>query len=153
MQVRPPPHKRTHLKHPKSSRTATKDRWLRRYWIALISIGLISVAFITFNILADDDEDKDVYITVQTRTVAGDNNNVICKLSLLIDPEQEKGLQQRQPLLVSVVNSVLSEAYTGSQRPPPAEIRAQLLVEINKKLPRKLQVRDVLLQELIIGNS
>ncbi|WP_434516139.1 hypothetical protein AB6Q56_05735 [Dechloromonas sp. ARDL1] len=153
MQTRPPPHKRTHLRHPKPDKATGKDEWLRRYWIALISIGLIAISAVTFNILSNDDEDQDTYVNVQTRTVAGDNNNVICKVSLLVDPEQEKGLLQRQPLLVAVVNSVLSEAYAGSRRPPPNEIRMQLLAALNNKLPRQLQIRDVLLQELIIGNS
>lgn len=154
MQVRPPAHKRTHLKHPESGRQGSERLWLRRYWIALASVALISAALITFNVFfPDDEEEKDVYVSVKTRLLAGDNNNVFCTLSLLVDPEQEKGLQQRQALLTSVVNSVLSEVYTGSQRPPPAEVRTQILTALNKKLPRKLQVRDVFLQELVIGNS
>lgn len=154
MQVKPPPHKRTLLKHAKPTAKSTENLWTRRFWIALASIAILSVALVTYNSLsADTDEEREVYVTVQTRTMAGNNYNVLCKLSLAVSPDQEQGVQKRRALLESVVSSVLSEAYMGEQRPPLGEIRTQLLEAINKKLPKKLQVHDVLLQELLIGNS
>lgn len=155
MQTRPPPHKKTHLKHRKTGDKGSEALWLRRYWIVLASITLLSVSLIVYNSFSVDEteQEPDVYVSVQTRTLAGDRNNVLCKLSLQVAPEQEKGIQERRALLESVVNSVLSEAYMGQRRPSPAEVRAQLLTTLNQKLPKKLQLRDVLLQELVIGSS
>lgn len=154
MSTRPVAHKRTHLKHPKSASANTEQRWLRHFWSFFAGLALISIALIAYNKFDPaKDTDEDAYVSVQTRTVAGNSNNVICKLSLLIDQEQEKRINSRQKQLEAVVNSVLTEAYQGSERPPLAEVRQQLYVALNNKLPRKLQIRDVYIQELIIGNT
>ena len=145
--------KRTHLKHPKPANKSNERHWLLRFWMVLALLGLVSIGVVTYNLMETDDADRDVFVSVQTRTVVGNSNNVSCKLSLLIDPEQQKGIEQRRAILESVVNSVLADAYTGDRRPPLNEIKEQLMTELNKKLPRKLQIREVLLQELVIGNS
>ena len=120
--------------------------------MALISVlGISLVAYGKYSV--DSDDDEDAYFTVQTATIAGDAVNVRCKLSLLIDQEQESRLKKRQQELDAVVRSVLSDVYQGSARPSIAEVRAQMLLTLNKKLPRKLQIRDVYIQELLVGNS
>lgn len=156
--MRPLPvhHKRTHLKHPRSSAAngGSTQHWLRHFWIALaliLTLGIALVAYGKYSV--DNDEDEDAYFTVQTATIAGDAVNVRCKLSLLIDQEQESRLKKRQQELDAVVRSVLSEVYQGSARPSISEVRAQMLLTLNKKLPRKLQIRDVYVQELLVGNS
>jgi hypothetical protein len=120
--------------------------------LALLSILSISlVAYSKYSI--DTDEDEDAYVTVQTVTIVGDAVNVQCKLSLLIDQEQESRIKKRQQELDIVVRSVLSDAYQGSTRPTISDVREQMLLALNKKLPRKLHIRDVYVQELIVGNS
>jgi len=156
--MRPLPvhHKRTHLKHPRSSvaNGSSTQPWLRRFWITLALISVLGISLVAYGKYAvDSDEDEDAYFSVQTATVAGDAVNVRCKLSLLIDQEQESRLKKRQQELDALVRSVLSDAYQGSARPTISEVRAQMLQTLNKKLPRKLQIRDVYVQELLVGNS
>lgn len=156
--MRPLPvhHKRTHLKHPRPSATKADSTqlWLRRFWIGLALISVLSISLVAYSKYSvDSDEDEDAYVSVQTVTVVGDAVNVQCKLSLLIDQEQESRLKKRQQELDVVVRSVLSDVYQGSTRPTISEVREQMLLAINKKLPRKLQIRDVYVQELVVGNS
>ena len=156
--MRPLPvhHKRTHLKHPRSSAAKgnATQLWLRRFWIALALISILSISLVAYGKFSvGSDEDEDAYVTVQTVTVVGDAVNVQCKLSLLIEQEQESRLKKRQQELDAVVRSVLSDAYQGSARPTISDVREQMLLALNKKLPRKLQIRDVYVQELIVGNS
>ena len=156
--MRPLPvhHKRTHLKHPRSSvaNGSSTQLWLRRFWIALALISVLGISLVAYGKYSvDSDDDEDAYFTVQTATIAGDAVNVRCKLSLLIDQEQESRLKKRHQELDAVVRYVLSDVYQGSARPSIAEVRAQMLLTLNKKLPRKLQIRDVYIQELLVGNS
>jgi hypothetical protein len=156
MRPHPVPPKRTHLKHPRSSATngSSTQLWLRRFWIALALISVLGISLVTYGKYSvDRDEDEDAYFNVQTATIAGDAVNVRCKLSLLIDQDQEPGLKKHQQELDAVVRSVLSDAYQGSVRPSISDVRAQMLVALNKKLPRKLQIREVYVQELLVGNS
>ena len=88
---------------------------------------------------------------VKVTTTIGLDQLVVCKLSLLVDPEQEKGLQKRQKMLEAVVSSSLSDSYQQDKAPRLADVRDALYVAINRKLPRKLQIQDVLIQELLVG--
>ncbi len=146
------PPKRTHLKHPPSA-LAGERLWLRRFWVVFGALAVFSIALIGFQTLGKSDDEREVYITLQTRTVAGEGSNVLCKLSLLVDPAQENRIVKRQPELEAVVNAALAEAYEGSRRPALRQVRDRLLAAINDKLPGKLKVRDVFIQELLVGNS
>lgn len=156
MLPRPKHHKRTHLKHPgkNASHGKSDQSWLRKFWLALGFLLLLSAGVATYGLYSKEMEaDEDVYVSVQVKTIVADDQNAICRLSLLIDPEQEARLQKRQKELEAVVSATLAEIYQGDQRPALSEVRLRLLLAINQKLPRKLQVRDVLIQDLIIGNS
>ena len=146
------PAKPMHSKRPPAVQ-AGERLWLRRFWMVFGALAVFSIALIGFQTLGKDDEDREVYITLQTRTVAGEGNNVLCKLSLLVDPAQENRIAKRQPELEAVVNAALAEAYEGSRRPALSSVRDRLLAAINEKLPGKLKVRDVFIQELLVGNS
>lgn len=148
------PHKRTHLKHPKNHAVAKERLWLRRFWFFFASLTLISIALVAYHKYDDTSEkQEDVYLNLELRTIVGDSNSVVCKLSLLIDPDQEKPIGNRQKELEAVVSSVLSEAYQGAQRPLLSAVREQLHKALNQRLPRKLEIRDVLIQELVVGSS
>ena len=157
MNTRPLPHKRSHLKHPrgKSASSTAESTWLRRFWLSLGCLVLILGAMASYQHYQQglDEEEEDVYFSLKTMTTAGDNFNVICKLSLLIDPEQENRITKRQQQLETVVNATLAEVYEGDNRPALEEVRKRLRLAINERLPRKLQIRDVYIQELLIGNS
>lgn len=126
---------------------------MRRFWVVFGALAVFSIALIGFQTLGKSDDEREVYITLQTRTVAGEGSNVLCKLSLLVDPAQENRIVKRQPELEAVVNAALAEAYEGSRRPALRQVRDRLLAAINDKLPGKLKVRDVFIQELLVGNS
>lgn len=154
MRNQPVPHKRTHLKHPKNHAVGKEQLWLRRFWFFFASFTLLSIALVAYNKYGSAVENhEDAYINIELRTVVGDSNRVICKLSLLIDPEQETPIKNRQKELEAVVSSVLAEAYQGAQRPPLTAVRELLHNALNQQLPRKLEIRDVLIQELLVGNS
>lgn len=129
-----------------------EQSWLRRFWLLLGAFSVICAAAIYFYMDSQASEvDQEVYVSVKVTTTIGLDQLVVCKLSLLVDPEQEKGLQKRQKMLEAVVSSSLSDSYQQEKPPKLAEVRDALYVAINRKLPRKLQVQDVLIQELLIG--
>ena len=151
MNTRPHPHKTSHLKHQRSDSKADQS-WQRRFWMLLSFFTLISALSIFFYAKNQQAEaEEDVYISVSVKTVIGTDQLVICKLNLLIDPEQEKGLQKRQKMLEAVIGNALSDTYQENRRPQLASVRENLFLAINQKLPRKLQVQDVLIQELLVG--
>jgi hypothetical protein len=156
MDTRPKPHKRTHLKHS-SHRThneAKDQSWLRRFLLALGFVAALAVSVIFYYTRdrgTDDEQEQDVYVSVKVTPVFGTGELIICQLSLLIDSEQEKGIQSRQSLLEAVVSQSLLDSYQRTQRPDLHEVRQNLYLAINQKLPRKLQIRDVLIQELKVG--
>jgi hypothetical protein len=135
--------------------SASEDQsWLHRFWLLLGAFALICAAAIYFYMDSQASEvDEEVYVSVKVTTTIGFDQLVVCKLSLLVDPEQEKGLQKRQKMLEAVVSSSLSDSYQQEKTPKLAEVRDALYVAINRKLPRKLQVQDVLIQELLVGIS
>jgi hypothetical protein len=154
MDTRPKPHKRTHLKHP-TSRGQPKDReqqWLRWFTLALIAGALVSALTVYYTLRNPGFEvEEDAYVSVQVKTLLGTEKVIVCRVSLLIDPEQERGIQDRQQLLQAVTSEALVDLYQRAMRPDMSEVRQGLHLAINQKLPRKLQIRDVLIQELSVG--
>lgn len=154
MNKRPIPHKVSHLKHPRSGTagSAADQSWQRRFWMLLSLVAMFSAAsifFYTKSLHAETEEE--VYVSVSVRTSISTDQTVICKLSLLVDPEQEKALQNRQKMLEAVVGDSLAASYQQDKYPKMADVKESLFVAINRKLPRKLQVQDVLIQELLVG--
>lgn len=126
--------------------------WLRYFWLLLAAFAVIGAMAIYF--YTDDqasDKDEEAYVSLNVRTSVGIDQLVVCKLSLLIDPAQEKGLIKRQKMLEAVVSNTLTTSYQQENLPKMAEVRDSLLIAINQKLPRKLKVQDVLIQELLVG--
>ena len=134
------------------SRTRDDQSWSRRLWLLLASFAIVCAAAIYFykDSLASED-DEAVYVSVNVTTTIGLDQLVVCKLSLLADPAQEKGLQKRQKMLEAIVSSSLSDFYQQEKTPKMADVRDALYVAINRKLPRKLQIQDVLIQQLLVG--
>lgn len=119
----------------------------------MLAMFALALALLGYQRFAADADEREAYVSVQTRTVAGNFNNVVCKLSLLVDQSQEERISRRKRELEAVINAVLAEAYQGARRPGLAEVRDRLHLAINNKLPRRLQVQDVLIEELLIGSS
>lgn len=138
----------------KSASKARRDEqsWLRHFWLLLTAFVIIAAAAVYFYLDKPASEiEEEAYISVNVRTSVGIDQMIICKLSLLIDPEQEKGLTKRQKMLEAVVSNALATTYQQESPPKLAELRDSLLIAINRKLPRKLRVQDVLIQELLVG--
>ena len=126
--------------------------WVHRFWMLLGAFGLICAGAIYFYMDSQESEaDEEVYVSVKVTTTIGLDQLVVCKLSLLVDPVQEKVLKKRQKMLEAVVSSSLSDSYQQDKAPRLADVRDALYVAINRKLPRKLQIQDVLIQELLVG--
>lgn len=126
---------------------------LLSFWLAIGLFALLSGGVVVYNYNDNQEADEDAYFSVQVETTVGDEQNAICKFQLLIDPEQKERLQKRQKELEVVASAMLTEMYQGEQRPTLAAVRRQLYVAINQKLPRKLQIRDLLIQDCLVGNS
>ena len=142
--------------HARTGAAARNDEqsWLRSFWLLLAAFAVVCAAAIYFYMDSQASEaDEEAYVSVKVTTTIGFDQLVVCKLSLLVDPEQEKGLQKRQKMLEAVVSSSLADAYQQEKQPKLADVRDALYVAINRKLPRKLQVQDVLIQELLVGIS
>ena len=154
MDTRPKPHKRTHLKHPEQSEHSESgdQSWLRRFLFALGLIGVVSAAVVYYYISNyGAGVERDAYVSVQVRTLVGAEKRVVCKLSLVVDPKQEMGVLGHQKLLEAVVSQSLLEAYQHEERPDLSDVRENLYLKINQKLPPQLQIREVLVQELTVG--
>jgi hypothetical protein len=154
MDTRPKPQKNTPVKPP-TQRGQAKDKeqlWLRWFSLALIAGALISALTVYYTTRSSGFElQEDTYVSVQIKTLLGTEKVIVCRLSLLIDPDQESDLQDRKKLLETVASQALVDLYQRAQRPEMAEVRQDLLLAINQKLPRKLQIREVLIQELSVG--
>lgn len=155
MLPRPKHTPRTHLKHPSSnSRQGASERvWLKRFWLVFGLLGLTAIALLGYQYYASQPEVTEVYLPVTTRTAAGSHRMITSRLSLVIDPAQEKALRQRQPELEHVVNATFAELYQNDQRPPLGSVRDRLLEALNTRLPERLQVQDVLIQDLLVGTD
>lgn len=140
---------------PRRSGSAAKNddqSWLRRFWLLLAVFAIACATAIYFYLDSQENEvDEEVYVSVSVKTTIGTDQLVICKLSLLVDPEQEKALQNRHKMLEAVVGDSLSASYQQDKYPKMADVKESLHLAINRKLPRKLQVQDVLIQELLVG--
>ena len=154
MNTRPHPHKLSHLKHGRAGNASrqAEQSWQRRFWMLLSFFALISATSVFFYAKSQQAEvEEEVYVSVSVKTAISSDQLVICKLSLLIDPDQEKGLQDRQKLLEAVVSDSLASSYQHDKYPKMTDVKENLFFAINRKLPRKLQVQDVLIQELLVG--
>lgn len=127
--------------------------WIRRFWVGLAAMGILAASLV-FTYGQNDESDEDIYVAIQINAKAGDDQNIICNLSLLIDPEQEKRIKARQSQLQAIASQSLVASYNeNSRRPSLSSVRTQLYRDINSQLPRKLQIRDVLIQDLLFGIS
>lgn len=126
--------------------------WLYGFFLVLGLIGVISAAVIYYyinNYVAPPEQDT--YVSVKVKAVIGVEKIVACKLSLLVDPEQENALIGQKKLLEAVVSQALIDAYQNTERPDLADVRENLYLRINQKLPQQLQVQEVFVQELTVG--
>ena len=151
MQSRAKPIPRKHLIHPQGPRPNRDGQWLKRFWAVFALTALLAIATLAYTYFVDQDSPRDAYVPLQTKTVAGNFRNVTCNLSLVVTPAQEKAIQERQAALQNIVNVTLARVYDGEAQPPLSDVRDALREEINRSLPAKLRVQDVLIQELLVG--
>lgn len=137
---------------PASRQERSERSWLRGFFFVLIGVAIVSTAVIyAYTRTQRAPVREDSYVALQVQTLVGTEKMVVCKLSLQLDSGQERALRERQKQLDSVVSEFLAEAYRLPQRPELGEVRQGLLTAINQQLPAKLQVRDVLIQDLTVG--
>ena len=125
--------------------------WLRHFWLVLGFLVLAGIGFSYLQARDYDERDDDTFISVPVKTKVGDFRMVQGKISLLVDAHQEKGLLRRQQQLETVVAAALADVYGQAMRPSLARVHDYLQTAINASLPRKLRVRDVLIQDLVVG--
>lgn len=140
-----------------STTNASQDRtWLRRFWIILVFGAFLSGGLIFFQNYSSDKKQKkieDAYLAVAVQTFSGNSFNVLCRLNLLINADQEEELKPYQKALEVLITATLSNLYQSPERPSLEDVQLQLRRKINDRLPEDLQVRDVLIEQLLVGNS
>jgi hypothetical protein len=154
MNFRSKPQKPTSLNLSNVSEQAEiKDKsWLHAFFLVLGLISVIAAAVIYYYISNySTTPEQDIYVSVKVKAVIGIEKIVACKLSLLVDPEQESGLIGQKKLLEAVVSQALIDAYQNTERPDLSDVRENLYLKINQKLPQHLQVQEVFVQELTVG--
>lgn len=136
---------------------ATADSsWLRHFWTALAALFLLAGGLIYHYLQRTDNQQKSeaiTYLALPIKTIVGNNQYVSGQLSLQITPKQEQLLEERKVMLQTVINATLVEAYGTAERPSLSSVRLTLKEAINTRLPRKLRIRDVLIESLVIGLS
>lgn len=155
--MRQQPPARKHLGHPGQVRKQLEERsWVRRFWLVFgmsTTIAFAAVFYFATN-QRDQVDDADAYVSVQVKTLVGDRRVLVCKVSLVVDDDQQSGIQARQAQLRAVMSESLMYLYQdGDSRPKLSVVRDRLYDAINEKLPRKLQIRDLLIQDLVVGLS
>ena len=126
--------------------------WSRRLWLFLGALGIVSAGLIVYFDQPKETVDE-AYVPLQVKTTVGAGRMAIGKLSLLIAPDQEEGIRDRRQLLEAVIGQSLADSYQDRLRPKLSEVRENLHAAINGRLPSKLKVRDVLIQELLLGSD
>lgn len=136
---------------------ATADSsWLRHFWTALAALFLLAGGLIYHYLQRTDNQPKSeaiTYLALPIKTIVGNNQYVSGQLSLQITPKQEQLLEERKAMLQTVINATLVEAYGTAERPSLSSVRLALKEAINTRLPRKLRIRDVLIESLVVGLS
>lgn len=136
---------------------ATADSsWLRHFWTALAALFLLAGGLIYHYLQPTDNQQKSeaiTYLALPIKTIVGNNQYVSGQLSLQITPKQEQLLEERKAMLQTVINATLVEAYGTAERPSLSSVRLALKEAINTRLPRKLRIRDVLIESLVVGLS
>lgn len=133
-------------------RNSGEQSWIRWFSFSLIALALISAAIAFYYTRTSGTQEKEPrYVSIQVKPDHQNNRLVTCKLSLLVGVEQEEGIKRRQKSLETLVSAALFKIYQHEKRPELSTIRQSLLSEINSSLPRKLQIEDVLIQELLSG--
>lgn len=136
---------------------ATADSsWLRHFWTALAALFLLAGGLIYHYLQRTDNQQKSeaiTYLALPIKTIVGNNQYVSGQLSLQITPKQEQLLEERKVMLQTVINATLVEAYGTAERPSLSSVRLALKEAINTRLPRKLRIRDVLIESLVVGLS
>ena len=136
---------------------ATADSsWLRHFWTALAALFLLAGGLIYHYLQRTDNQQKSeaiTYLALPIKTIVGNNQYVSGQLSLQITPKQEQLLEERKVMLQTVINATLVEAYGTAEHPSLGSVRLALKEAINTRLPRKLRIRDVLIESLVVGLS
>lgn len=126
--------------------------WIRWFSFSLIVLVLVSAAIAFYYTRTSGTQEKEQrYVSIQVKPDHQNNQLITCKLSLLVGAKQEEGVKRRQKSLETLVSASLLKIYQSEKRPDLSTVRQSLLSEINNSLPRKLQIEDVLIQELLAG--
>ena len=141
-----------------NSRAAARGKqddtpWFRRFWISLALFGLASAgyaAYWQYSTTAAAYGDS-AYMTVEIRTIVGDHRFIRGSLALQCDEDQLSKLEERKPLIHAVIGEALANAYGAEAHPALTKVRGSLLDSINNRLPRRLKIEDVLIQNYIVG--
>lgn len=150
----PPPETKHQELFETSRGKAGNSSWLLRFWMVIMLIAMGGLAAVHIHAKqVNIEEEVDTYFSVPVKTTVGNNQLLVGTISLLIDPEQEKGLERRKNQLSTVISASLVELYQGATRPRLTDVRNALLASINAYLPRKLHIREVLIQDLIVGTA
>lgn len=147
------PIERTAQKSPDNTDPNDSDQsWMRRFWLSLGVLALISAA-VAFYYTRDTSpkEKESVYVSLQVKPQNDSGQLFVCKLSLVVGREQEGDIRNHQKMLETVVSATLVKIYQQERRPKLSDVRQGLLAAINRSLPKKLQVEDLLVQELLAG--
>lgn len=138
------------------AKTTADSSWLRHFWTALAALFLLAGGLIYHYLQRTDNQQKSeaiTYLALPIKTIVGNNQYVSGQLSLQITPKQEQLLEERKVMLQTVINATLVEAYGTAERPSLGSVRQALKEAINTRLPRKLRIRDVLIESLVVGLS
>jgi hypothetical protein len=126
--------------------------WLHHFWLILGILALACVGLVYFYARqTEQPRPKEIFVAMPVKAMVGESRFVQGKISLVISSAQEKGLSQHQKHIETLVSATLVEMFSGAARPNLAAIRARLLAAINNYLPKRLRVREVLIEDMLIG--
>ena len=119
--------------------------------LVLTSLALLATAAIYFYRDQSEKKSADVYVSLPVKMTVGNGQMLVGKFSLVVSAQQEEGIRRQEQKLKTIVAAALTDIFSGSTQPALAEVQESLFTEINRHLPKKLRVRDLLIQDLVKG--
>ncbi|MCK6412769.1 MAG: hypothetical protein L6Q55_10155 [Azonexus sp.] len=122
--------------------------WLRRFWLIIAATLLLAIASIFLVTGQESGKTKEiVHVPISVQATAANGMPISGKLALLIERRQEDELRRWEQKLQHVAASEISEQFEEGRTPDLVQIRSVLFQSFNQALPKRLQLRDLLIED------
>lgn len=138
-------------RRPVAANGQAMNAWTHRFAIVLSLLAIISVAFVYFSRDRGDQRSRDVYVSFSVKTTVGSGQFLTGQVSLVIDPTQEDGIRGQEAKIQQLILVAVADAFGAEALPRLSAVEETIYKTVNRGLPKRLRVRDVLIQDMVRG--